>query len=202
MSSVLDRSPIEAPSSPVDVPYLFSVDDFYRMIDNDIFPDDARVGLWEGRVYEEMAKKHPHSFSWARLNAALFPILPPGWSLWAESSITLSADKVPLPDMVILRGDLETYRDRRPVAADVGLLIELADTSLKIDTGAKLRAYARAGIPAYWVFNLKEDVIYLYSDPIPSEERYSSTTTIGRDGSIPFVLEGAQVALIPTSNIL
>ena len=178
------------------------MDEFYRMIDLDIFPDDARVGLWEGRVYEEMAKKHAHSFHGPRLNAALFPILPQGWSLWAECSIAISPDKVPLPDMLILRGDLEVYRGRRPVAEDVGLLIELADTSLKIDTGTKLRAYARAGIPAYWVFNLREDVIYVYTDPIPAEDRYASMTTIGRDGSIPFILDGTQVAMIPASTIL
>jgi Uma2 family endonuclease len=202
MSTVLEQPPVEAPSSPVEMPYLFSVDEFYRMIDLDIFPDEARVGLWEGRVYEEMGKKHPHSFSWAMLNATLFPLLPTGWSLWTECSLAVSPDKAPMPDMVILRGDLEAYRYRRPVAGDVGLLIELADTSLKIDTGTKLQAYARAGIPTYWVFNLREDLIYVYAVPIPAEERYGSMTTIGRDGSVPFVLDGTQVAMIPASTIL
>jgi Uma2 family endonuclease len=202
MSTVLEQSPVEAPSSPIEMPYLFNVDEFYRMIDLDIFPDEARVGLWEGRVYEEMGKNHPHSFSWARLNATLLPMLPPGWSLWTECSIAISPDKAPMPDLLVLRGDLESYRHRRPVAGDVGLLVELADSSLKIDTGAKLKAYARAGIPAYWVFNLRDDVIYVYTDPIPSEERYGSMTTIAPDGSIPFVLDGMQVAMIPTSNVL
>jgi Uma2 family endonuclease len=202
MATVLEHSPVEAPSSPVEMPYLFSVDEFYRMIDLDIFPDEARVGLWEGRVYEEMGKKHPHSFSWAKLNATLFPILPAGWSLWTECSIAISPDKAPMPDMAIVRGDIEVYRHRRPVAADVGLLIELADTSLKIDTGAKLKAYARAGIPAYWVFNLRQDLIYVYTDPIPAEDCYGSMTTIDREGSIPFVLDGEQVAMIPASTVL
>ena len=202
MSSVLEQSPAETISSPVERPYLFSVDDFYRMVDLDFFPDDARVGLWEGRVYEEMAKKHPHSFSWSRLNAALFPLLPPGWSLWAECSVTISQDKAPLPDMLILRGDLEVYRKRRPEAADVSLLVELADTSLKIDTGAKLKAYARAGIPNYWVLNLKEGVIHAYSEHVPFEERYASMTTIDPDASLPFVLDGVQIAMISASTVL
>ena len=73
MSSVLDEPAVEVPSSPLERPYLFSVDDFFRMIDLDLFPDDARVGLWEGQVYQEMAKKHPHSYTWAALNSALFP---------------------------------------------------------------------------------------------------------------------------------
>jgi Uma2 family endonuclease len=202
MSSILEQSPVETISSPTERPYLFSVDDFYRMVDLDFFPDDARVGLWEGQVYEEMAKKHAHSFSWAQLSAALFPILPPGWSLWSECTITLSPNKAPLPDMIILRGDREVYRNRRPVAADVSLLVELADTSLKIDIGTKLTAYAKAGIPVYWVFNLWEDVIYVYTNPLPDEGRYASTTTIGRDASLPFVIDGIPIAMIPASTVL
>ena len=60
MSSVLEEPAVEVPSSPLERPYLFSVDDFLRMIDLDLFPDEARVGLWEGRVYEEMAKETSH----------------------------------------------------------------------------------------------------------------------------------------------
>lgn len=202
MSSVLEQAPVETLSSPEERPYLFSVDEFYRMIDHDIFPDEARVGLWEGRVYEEMGKKQPHSLSWSKLNAALVPRVPPGWCLWAECSITISHDKAPLPDMVILRGASDDYHDRRPVAGDIGLIIELADSSLKIDTGAKLVAYARAGIATYWVLNLKGNVIHVYADPIPSEGRYASSTTVGRDGSVPFLLDGSLIALIAASDLL
>ena len=202
MSSILERSPAEAPSSPEERPYLFSVDDFYRMIDRDIFPDEARVGLWEGRIYEEMAKKQAHSFSWTKLNAALIPILPPGWSLWAECTITLGPDMAPLPDMLILRGVAEEYRVRRPEAADAGLVVEVADSSLKIDTGAKLAAYARAGVAVYWVLNVKDNAIHIYTDPIPAEGRYGSATTVGLDGSVPFVLDGKPIAMLAASDLL
>ena len=202
MSSVLERSSVEAPSSPTELPYLFSADEFYRMIDRDIFPDHVRVGLWEGVVYEEMAKNHPHSFSWAGLNAALLPLLPAGWSLWAECTVAITRDKAPLPDLLVLRGDREAFRHRRPEATDVGLLVEVADTSLKIDTGAKLAAYAGANIPVYWVVNLKDGVIHVYSDPVAAENRYATTQIIRADGSIPLVLDGQQIALIPASSIL
>jgi Uma2 family endonuclease len=104
--------------------------------------------------------------------------------------------------MVILRGEADDYDGRRPTADDIGLIIELADGSLKIDTGAKLVAYAKASIKVYWVFNLKENVIYVYSDPIPSEGRYAITMTISRGESIPFILNGAQIALIAASDLL
>ena len=197
-----DRPSVEPDSSPNDRPYRFTVDDFHRMIDLDFFPDEARVGLWEGQVYEEMAKNHPHSFSWTGLNAALFPLLPVGWSLWAECTVAIARDKAPLPDLLVLRGDREVYRHRRPEAADIGLLVEVADTSLKIDTGGKLAAYAGANIPVYWVVNLKDGVIHVYSDPIAAENRYASTEIIPAGESIPLVLDGQHVAMIPASSIL
>jgi Uma2 family endonuclease len=202
MSTVLEQSPVEDLSSPRENPYRFSVDDFYRMVDLDFFPDEARVGLWEGQVYEEMAKKHPHSFSWAALNAAVTPILPPGWSIWAECTITLSPDKAPLPDLLVLRGNVRDLRDRRPSAADVGLLVEVADGSLKIDTGAKLAAYARAAIPVYWVVNLKDGVIQVYESPVPEEGRFASVARYGPGDLVPLKLDGTQVAMIAASDIL
>ena len=104
MSSVLEQSQTEAPSSPEGRSYLFSVDDFYRMIDLDIFPDEARVGLWEGRVYEEMAKKHAHSFSWGQAEPRGFDAHPTaGLVRSGRNARSPSArTKAPLPDMLIL----------------------------------------------------------------------------------------------------
>ncbi len=47
-----------APSGlPEGEPYKLSADDYFRMVEADIIPPDRRVGLWEGRLYEKMAKK-------------------------------------------------------------------------------------------------------------------------------------------------
>ena len=104
--------------------------------------------------------------------------------------------------MLILRGALETHRGRRPVAGDVVLLIEVADSSLKIDTGAKLAAYARAGIPVYWVINLRDWLDPRLCGARPLGGAYASASTVGPDGSIPLVLDGVPIALIPASKLL
>ena len=58
------------------------------------------------------------------------------------------------------------------------------------------------GSPIYWVFNLRDDVIHVHADPVPSEVRYASASAVGPDGSIPFVLDGVPVAVIPASKLL
>ena len=45
------------------------------------------------------------------------------------------------------------------------LAIEVADSSLQFDRSEKLRAYARAGLPEYWIVNLAESCVEVYREP-------------------------------------
>lgn len=202
MSSVLEQSPAEVVSSSEPRPYHFSVNEFYRLLDSEFFPREARVGLWEGQVYEKMAKTQAHAVAGINVTMTLARALPPGWCLSSENPITVGPDKAPLPDMVVLRGTGNDYIDRRPSAADVGLVVELSLTSLKFDTNAKLAAYASAGIPAYWVVNLLDGLVLVHSDPIPAEGRYATSATVKRGESFSFALGGVPVGPIAASDLL
>ncbi len=202
MSTALEQSPVEALSSPVEMPYLFSVDEFYRMVEIGIFAPERRVSLWEGRLYEKMAKTQAHAVAGINITMTLARTLPPGWCLSSENPITVGPDKAPLPDMVVLRGVGNDYLDRRPSVADVGLVVEISMSSLKFDTGAKLAAYASAGIPAYWVVNLLDRVVHLHSDPIPEEGRFTSVATLKPVESFPFSLDGTPIGPIAASDLL
>jgi Uma2 family endonuclease len=202
MSSVLEQPPVETDSSPEEVPYLFSTDEFYRLLDCEFFPREARVGLWEGRIYEKMSKTQAHAATSIDVNMQLVRALPPGWSVSGENPLTVGPNKAPLPDLVVLRGIGKNYLKRRPEAADVGLVVEFSLTSLKLDKGSKLESYAKAGIVAYWVLNLKDIVIHAYESPIPEEGRYGSVMNYAPGESIPFTLDGVRVALIAVSDLL
>jgi Uma2 family endonuclease len=202
MSAALEQSPVDASAAQEESPYLFTTDEFYRLLESEFFPPEARVGLWEGRIYEKMAKTQAHAVAGMKVNNLLTRMLPPGWTLSNENPITVSENRAPLPDLIVLRGSPDDYIDRRPGTADVGLVVELSLSSLRIDTGSKLAAYASAGVPTYWVVNLVAGVIFVFSDPIPSEGRFASVATVARGGSFPFNLDGAQVALIAASDLL
>ena len=202
MSSVLESSAIEATPSDDEFPYLISTDEFYRMLDGEVFPEDARLGLWDGRIYEKMSKTQAHAVASMKVNNALTRILPPGWTLSGENPITVGPKRAPLPDLIVLKGAPDDYNDHRPGAADVGLVVELSLSSLKEDTGPKLAAYASAGISAYWVLNLVDGVVLVHTDPIPVEGRYASMAAVKRGESFPFALDGIQVGPIAASDLL
>ena len=202
MSTALEHPTVETHSEPQARPYLFTVDDFYRMIDLELFPDDARVGLWEGQVYEKMAKTQAHAVSGSKVQIVLNRALPSGWHIGGENPIKVSDDKAPLPDLVVLRGIPDDYLDRRPEGVDVGLVVEISLASLKVDTGAKLAGYASAGVPTYWVVNLVDRVVLVYSAPVPAEGHYASMATVKPGESFPFTLDGIAICPIAASDLL
>jgi Uma2 family endonuclease len=64
----------------------------------------------------------------------------------------------------MLRPRADGYR-QHPRAADVLLVIEVADTSLPYDRDVKIPLYARAGIPEVWVVDLEGARIEVYRTP-------------------------------------
>ena len=202
MSTVQDPPPaVSTPSITERLPFVITSSVFLKMLDAEVFEDDDRVELWARRIYEKMAKTQAHAIAANKANQALVRVLPVGWFPSNENPVKLAAKRVPLPDLVILRGEPDDYR-LPPEPKDVGLIVEFSLTSLKHDTGEKLAAYAEAGIPAYWVLNLSEDVILVFERPVPSERRYESSQVIAVGQSVPLRLDGVIVAEIPALDLL
>ncbi len=57
------------------------------------------------------------------------------------------------------------YAEALPTAADVFLLIEVAETSLDYDRDVKIPRYAQAGIPEVWLVDLQAEVVSVYTQP-------------------------------------
>jgi Uma2 family endonuclease len=74
-------------------------------------------------------------------------------------------------------GDYNTDHPR-----EAYLIIEVAESSLALDRGKKLRLYASCAVPEYWVVNLAERCIEVYTGPSPGAyshvERYERGQSI------------------------
>ncbi|BAU14560.1 hypothetical protein LEP3755_51090 [Leptolyngbya sp. NIES-3755] len=167
------------------------------MIQLGILTDDDPVELLEGWLVYKMPKNPPHRITTKLTRDALDQILPPGWYVDTQEPITLS-DSEPEPDVVIVRGTTQDYLDRHPTAQDIALVIEVADSTLDRDRTSKKRLYARAGIPIYWIINLVDRSIEIYTQPENEDYQQQTTVTEG----IEVVLEGSTIAQIPLQNLL
>ena len=74
---------------------------------------------------------------------------------------------MPEPDISVVRGRSRDYINQ-PGAGDVALIVEVADKGrLAFDRGEKLGSYAGGGIPVYWIINLVDRQVEVYTDPGP-----------------------------------
>ena len=109
----------------------------------------------------------------------------------------LGDDTEPVPDIAICR--LRTsvpYKERAPHVDDVPLLIEVAESSRVYDRSAKLRLYAQAGIPEYWVVDAVAEVVDVYRSPVAGGYREARRAAGGDVNVSPQAFPDVSVRLI------
>src|SRR5205814_1210290 len=113
-------------------------------------------------------------------------------------------DSLPEPDAALIRGARRDYLERRPSAADVALVVEIADTSLERDRGLKKRLYARDRVVVYWIVNLVDRCIEAYTDPSGplDEPDYRQRRIYGPEDEIPVVLDGNEAGRLSVQELL
>ena len=67
---------IHKPPKSCDRPYEITADKFFGLIETGFFPEEARVYLEDGRIYEKMAKTNYHTVLGALIPTALIRRLP------------------------------------------------------------------------------------------------------------------------------
>jgi Uma2 family endonuclease len=82
------------------------------------------------------------------------------------------------PDVVLLRPREDFYTTRHPQAADVLLLIEVADTTLRLDRGVKIPLYARVGVREVWLIDLTTARLEVHREPL--DDRYANVGILSR----------------------
>lgn len=167
-----------------------------------VLTEDDRVELLEGVITPKMVHNPPHDGVIMQLEERLRPLLPPGWAIRLQSSLTTS-DSEPEPDLAIVRGGARDYFQRHPGPADVGLVVEVADSSLMRDR-KKARLYSRAGLVIYWIVNLVDGQIEVNSQPTGPVDapEYRQTAVHRRGDLIPFVVEEVPVGTLLVDDLL
>lgn len=183
--------------------WRLSVDRYNRMISAGVITPDDRVELLEGVLVNKMSKSPPHRIANKKVRDALEAILPSGWYLDAQEPISLD-DSQPEPDAAIIRGRTEDYPTRHPQAAEIALVIEVADSSLRRDREDKRRIYARNGIAVYWIVNVAEKLIDVFTDPSGPvlTPDYATATTYRPGDVVPVVIAGTQIGTVPVADVL
>jgi Uma2 family endonuclease len=140
--------------------------------------EDERIELLDGALVAMSPIGAPHAGAVQRLNRLLILALEGRAAVRCQSPFAALEFSEPEPDFSVL--PLGDYDLDHP--SEAHLLIEVAESSLAMDRGKKLRLYASCAIPEYWVVNLPERCIEVYTRPTPGAyggvERYERGQSI------------------------
>ena len=184
--------------SPDDA-YRLTVPEYHELIRLGILGEGAPVELLDGCLTKKMSKNPPHRGATVLLQQALGRHVPLGYHFELQDPITLSESE-PEPDASVIRGDVRDFLDRHPGPEDIALVVEIANNSLTRDRNWKRSIYARAGIPTFWLINLVNRSLEIYSEP--AEGDFTLTRILKANESAPLVLDGRDVASIPVRDLL
>jgi Uma2 family endonuclease len=136
-----------------------------------ILSEDDRVELIRGEIVEMSPIGRRHRAFVGNLNQRLAGRLSGRAIVWMQNPIVLTDDSESQPDISVLRQRSVSYKEREADAQDVLALIEVSDSSLAYDRTTKMRLYAEAGIPEYWVVDCTAESVEIHRAPGPGGYR-------------------------------
>ncbi len=146
-------------------PHRFTVGEFYLLDAAGIFRDGPRVELLDGEIIEMLPPGSEHAGQINNVNRILVIKCGADYTITPQNPIRLSDISEPLPDFAVLKFRADFYTKSHPKPADVLLIIEVSDSSLKFDLERKAIAYATARIPDYWVLDVQARCVHVFSKP-------------------------------------
>ncbi len=183
--------------------WRMSVGKYHELVAAEILDEDDPIELLEGWLVHKMPKNPPHVLATRLLEKALEKIIPAAYFVRAQEPITL-ADSEPEPDIAVVQGDFRDFAQRHPSASEVSLVAEIANATLGRDRGSKQRIYARAGIQIYWIVNLIDHCLEVYTLPsgLGANAGYQQHQAYSVNEFVPVVIADRLLGQLPVRNLL
>lgn len=141
-----------------------SVAEYQRILASKSLEPERRVEFLEGVIVHKSVGGLRHEGGIEKLVESIRPLLPRGWSVKTNCPF-VTRESQPEPDVVVVSDKLQDADSMFPRATDVALVIEVADSTLTCDRRSKARIYARAAISSYWVLNLLDSQMEVFTNP-------------------------------------
>lgn len=198
MQTVVSESELMAPF-PV---RKFSKQEYQLLGELGVLSVEDRVELLEGWIVPKMNHNPPHDLALMLVEEKIRRCLLSNMLLRIQMPIS-TFDSEPEPDLAIVLGPIRRYAQHHPRPENTLLVIEIADTSLARDR-QKCRLYARGNVKEYWIVNLADRQIEVFSQPSgPSiAPNYGSNDVYDVSSTIAFSTDGVLTFPILVSELL
>ena len=153
---------------------LYTVEEYFGLVEAGQLAPDARVELLEGVVVEMSPQTPEHATCVRLVHKALEEVFD--CEIRDCLPFIAGSRSGPEPDVVVVPGAIEDYAERHPTEAL--LVVEVSVSSLPVDRLSKSRIYSAAGVPEYWIANLVDRVLEVHRAPDREARLYRDTATL------------------------
>jgi Uma2 family endonuclease len=150
----------------------YSVEHYFELSRKGVIAAHDRCELLDGLIVAMAPQTSPHLLAVHRVGTVLSEKLGSDVLVRVQMSFLAGRDSAPEPDLAVVPGKAEDYAKKHPVRAD--LIVEVAETSVVQDRITKAAIYARAGVPCYWIVNVRDRRVEAYSAPDRWKSHYTS----------------------------
>jgi Uma2 family endonuclease len=200
MSSIIDPPSDTQWMPPPESIYRLSVEQYEAMIAAGVFTKRDRFHLINGLLVAKMTEYPPHASSCDAVQAGLPPVLPPGWYVRMGNPLRIpSRSSEREPDAAVARGSYRDHALRQAGPPDVAMVVEVADSSLNEDRGLT-SVYGGGGVPVYWIINLADRQVEVYSSPHSGGYLSRQDFAVGEHFAI--VIDGVEAGRIAVGDLM
>ena len=192
--------PTATPSEVWPEVYRLTAEQYLAMAEAELFGPDDKVELLEGLVVCKMPGGESHGGVIVALTWLLTRLCGNNHALKVQLSLPSGQKSVPEPDLAVVRGGPRSCFTSHGSAAQTDLVVEVSNSSLARDLGVKMRVYADAGIPEYWVVDMNAKAVHVHT--LPQSGGYGAVAVVARSGTLPVILRGRLVGSLQISEFL
>jgi Uma2 family endonuclease len=158
--------------------HRITVDEYLRMGEVGLFAPDARVELIEGEVFDMAPIGDGHNGKVDRLNRIFIRAVGDSAIVRTQGSTRLGELSMPQPDLALLTPREDFYEHGGSSAADILLVVEVSDSTLRFDRDIKMPLYARHGVPEAWIVDVQHRELRIWRTPRDGNYLDQSVLTI------------------------
>lgn len=155
---------LEKVSSKI-TPKRFRVEDFRKMTEIGILTEESGWEVIDGYLIDKMTIGSKHASVVRRLEKILERSIGDSIIVSGQNPVHIDDYNEPEPDVALLKPSEDFYAASHPMPEDVLLLIEVSDSTVEYDREIKKRLYAEAEIMEFWLVNLKNETVEVYTQP-------------------------------------
>lgn len=143
--------------------HKWTIADYHQIIESGVL-DGKSVELLEGEIVTVSPESPIHSSKIDTIAEYLRKVLQKIAKIREAHPITLDNSE-PEPDIAIVRFNDNNYSQRHPYSQDIYWIVEISNRTLTKDLEEKSVTYARNSIREYWVIDLVNNKLWLFTNP-------------------------------------